>query len=75
MKRKMYKRVPLTPYGRWVMSRIYERQSSVNELAGPIGVLPENLSRMLHGRQSGITYRPKIERILGEPPEDLRDTA
>lgn len=75
MKKVPAKRRPLTPYGRWVINRINETGSSVNELAAQIGIFPQNLSRMLRGHTSGISYRSRIERILGRPPEDIQKSA
>lgn len=75
MTKRNRKKYPLTPYGLWVMGRIQASQSSVNELAWSIGISPCNLSRMLHGQTSGASYKPKIERILGKPPENLQLTA
>ena len=51
--------------GRFVKARLIERGITINDVARNIGVVPQVVTHVLHGRRAGtLRVRPAIARIL-----------
>lgn len=63
---------PITPYGRWIRTRLMDLQMSQRELAREVGIREQHLSSIIHGNWDGGKYRPIIEERLGGKPPAIR---
>lgn len=60
----------LTPYGRWIKIQLMDRNMMLKDLAREAGVERVRISELMYGVTLGLKIRPKIEKVLGEPPQD-----
>lgn len=66
---------PISPYGRWIRTRLMDLNMTQRELAREVGVREQHLSSIIHGTWDGGKYRPLIEAALGGKPPASRKKA
>jgi transcriptional regulator with XRE-family HTH domain len=54
-------------FGKQIKKRLVDRNMTATELADALGTTPQYLSKILHGKRSGVFYRKAIMELLDIP--------
>lgn len=61
----------LTPFGKYVVKTLTDKDMSKLELAEAVGISPPYLSYILYGKRSGKKYLLRIASVLGIDDETV----
>ncbi|MDR2024052.1 MAG: helix-turn-helix transcriptional regulator [Hungatella sp.] len=61
----------MTPFGKYVVKTLTDRDMSKTELAVLVGTSPQYLSYILYGERSGEKYLTSIIAVLGLDPQKV----
>lgn len=61
----------MTPFGKYVVKTLTDRDMSKTELAVLVGTSPQYLSYILYGERSGEKYLTRIIAVLGLDPHKV----
>lgn len=62
----------MTPFGKYVVKTLTDRDMSKTELAAAVGTSPQYLSYILYGERSGEKYLIRIITVLGLDPQKVK---
>lgn len=62
----------MTPFGKYVVKTLTDRDMSKTELAAAVGTSPQYLSYILYGERSGEKYMIRIIKVLGLDPQKVK---
>lgn len=61
----------MTPFGKYVVKTLTDRDMSKTELATAVGTSPQYLNYILYGKRSGEKYLTRIIAVLGLDPQKV----
>lgn len=61
------KRSGYTSYGKEIKKKLIDRDMTARQLADQLGITPQYLNSIFHGKRSGEKYREAIRKILDIP--------